>query len=1451
MDNILRIFKGVDENGNPKQPFPLDANGEPDGENNIISEFTYSAKRMSNAPSITCTFKYPICLDEQWDDTVYVEFKNEKFFINKTPTSSYSNTEALYKHDVTFVSERVVLENVYFFDVVSDDKGDYQPVTNSTSVPFFSTIDEFEKRLNYSLRYSGLQTVITDENGNTKIEGYKVILDGRADDDGYDELYNTGKLVTAQDKFFHDVLQEIYNTYEIPYYFVGKEIHIGFGSAQDIISEAPNTPFQYGIDNSLISITKHNTNDKIVNRIAGVGSSENIPYYYPNPTERGTVKPTFLEGGAITDEDIESWDSNTLISTIEPESEVTYSYKYRHGMGEIERAQCLNKNGEFVPLPSLMEIVGSHLYGTYPTQVEYEYSFEFGGNEYLVYRYTTVVRVGILCSYDGTFSLGFHTSVIVPEGFREPDRWDFVIRKINDSGEISVVDVVNFVITKTEPSILDSRYNDYLDKYSVLFTVNVGELKQTESCYIEILWSDYDAGLYNPDIYQQRYNMTTFILYTDTITDYEWKGKTKTSKNISDFGVVLKDEVLKDIEENPETYINTSFKVVQDKYIQPQPNLMPSIYRESDGKERFYNATNYPFLYEDGYTLRDDEELIEGYVHNKAYLDDEEEYIKFTNPYVKGKPYEHIENFEDIKPSIKGMTNYDGQPLDQFLEIAFDDNDNDEITEDNHFVHPYFFVKLPKYDGKSGFNLFDQKIEKSEMVISMTSGRCGACEFVIAVDADSQKNLVLLNDDGTLRRDQYGDVVCGRKGEVSAQDKQNDTINNEVWIALEKDEKTYGIAMPNAAYKYHPTTEDKFVILNIDLPESYITAAEERLKDALISCMEEKNNEKFTFSMKFSRIYLAENPDIVASLNENSKVWLKYNNDEPVLNVSSYSYKVKSGEPLPEITVELKDSVSIPKNVITNSINQAKNEILTRLSPANIVAQLTPYHVRKDIDDIVKGKTNFEQGLISWSTLLLGDSIQTNDFMSGINGGRGWAIDNYGNAELESVKIRSFMEVVEMLINKTSAQEGDTLFTDNDQIESVSYYYGDVDVDGDGNKDTLYYILTLKEKYEGYIHTQMYGNILKGTINTLAAKNAGVSDEFWLKNDYSDEDAVESDIAGNTYYTSWMRVVGTSTRNPNICGKNQIIVTLFSDIETPAGKNFVPCKLMNIARWGCIDYYTGDDKQIKESIERRQRLFYISNIDGRIVKLRKVNKPILEYYNYGTTIGILPEFVQEYTSINERLATTKDYLYAKGIVVEDLIKVTSKGDPIVNIVDRGQWEDNTEYFHNKYNEDTAQQETHDVWHYGLKWRCLQSQPVIIGDETTYHEPIWGSDYWQPIEGDMSLTMEFTSSNGYSFRRNAAWETTITPHIFFGSIEITENSKVTNWRWERKHEEKTGNSNDLDAHWNSLHNDINELHLTQDDMSIYWSSSNKMIFTCYAQVDDGSNNEVIVENQIIA
>lgn len=1428
MDNVLKLYK-IDENG-VKQPFP-------DAENNVISTFTYSAKRMGGAPTISCTFKYPTCLDNYWNENVIVHFREDTFFVRKTPTSSYSNTEALYSHEVTLVSERIILENVYFFDVVSDNNGDYQPVTNSTSVPFFGTIYEFEKRLNYSLRYSGLQTV--GEDGT--VEGYRVIVDPT--EQGTDTtLYEKGYLITAQDQFFANVLQESYNTYKIPYYFKGKEIHIGFGSLGDVITEDGNEPFEYGIDHSLLSIKKQNTNNKIVNRITGVGSADNIPYYYPNETEHGNLTVSFSDDTKIPSSSVNVYSKQKLASKINTSEEnyntkVEFGYLQKRGESRF-KVMYLNTDGTYKNSESYLE----------PSWIIYPYKENYTLNTH-TWTGSFRLNIDVNCTTTGQNSLVFSGCFI--DG----------LFTTTTKPQVSIF-YGNELRTTNPP--MNTVDDPAIATWS--FELDLGVLKEGEEKKINIEFDVLRSLPYAPE------KIPFYVSVLTKTTDgegvvYGWISDKYKSENINDFGIELDESVTKQIKNTPQEYLWTYFDVFLGNKIQPQPNLMPSIYRNSDGAERFYNAINNE--YDDG-------------ADNK---------ITFPKPYIEGHPSEHIENFDDIKPTIKGITNTEGKPFDQFLDIAYDKDDNDEQDAEGQYYHPYFFVKLPKYDGDSGFNLFDHAIDEGEMSISMTSGHCGACEFVIGVDDKEKENKVRVDKYGKLEYNAYGNVVCGRKEyadgvwkkqEADTQHEQNDTRNNEVWVALRKDFNTYGTLYPKKG-SIEPTTDDTFVILHIDMPQQYIEAAEKRLDDALIKYMLENNEEKFSFSMNMSRIYLANNPGIRDKINENSKVKIKYNGQEHTLYISSYTYKASGKDALPEITVELKDAVTIQKNAVENAVGQVKTDLLSTLNPQNIALQVMQYFIRKDVNDIAKGRITFQQGLTSLGRAIFGDSIQGENYVGGLDVGRGWSIDNNGNAEFESLRVRSLLEVVELVINRLQAQEGDMLFTDNDQIDYVSVYT---------SGEETSYILTLKEKYEGYIHTQAYGNILKGTINTLAAQHSGVTDDLWLKNDYSNTENLESDIAGNTYYTSWMRVVGTYKTEPTVCDVNQIRVVLYGDGDTPANKNFIPCELMTIARWGCIDYSEevevldnlkkeeglGDNVKpedakatISKSIERRQRLFSISNSDGRIVKLRKVNKPKLEYNNYGTTIGILPEFVQEYTSIKDRIDKPKDYLYAKGIVVEDLIKVTSKGDPIINYVDCGEWVDGSKvsepdepklgkgkYLHNAYNNDTAQWETHDVWHYGLKWRCLQSQPVELNRKKTYHKPTWSSDYWKPIEGDMSLTMEFTSSNGYSFRRNAAWETVITPHIFFGSLEITNyTQKVTILRWERKHEVETEDTKKIDAIWNNAHtntsmgDNVGTLKLnSQNDISPYWSSKNKMIFTCYAEVGDGSN-KVIVENQIIA
>ena len=232
-NNILKIYT------NGEQPFAVR------GEEVVVSSYRYQTTRMSVSPTITATIKHRYCLDDEWTGNEYINFRGERYYIKQIPTSSKANDDSRYVHELVFVSEREILKDVLFYDVVGDDESDNKYVSNSTKVYFFGTIHEYASRLNASLATRNLD--------------YSVVVDISVTND-------ESKEVSFEDKFISEVIQEVYNIYEIPFYFVGKVIH--FGEPQDKLSD---TIFEYGAKNSLLSVKKTNANKKIVTNITGHG----------------------------------------------------------------------------------------------------------------------------------------------------------------------------------------------------------------------------------------------------------------------------------------------------------------------------------------------------------------------------------------------------------------------------------------------------------------------------------------------------------------------------------------------------------------------------------------------------------------------------------------------------------------------------------------------------------------------------------------------------------------------------------------------------------------------------------------------------------------------------------------------------------------------------------------------------------------------------------------------------------------------------------------------------------------------------------------------------------------------------------------------------------------------------------------------------------------------------
>ena len=947
MERVIYLYKSDSLTSEVKEPFPSFGS-------NAIHEFKYTAQRMGSAPSITCTFRHDACIEEDWTlgGVVYAEFNGEKFILKKTPTYTYDNTSSLYKYDLTLVSERYILENVYFFDVVTSDGGDYRPISHGTSVPFFGTIYELATRINMSLRYSKLQVIGSDK----IVRGYSVVVDTY--EPQHAELFNTGYLIAVEDKFLINIIQESYNTFKIPYYFEGKTIHIGFGKSGDIITESDGSPFQYGIEHSLLSIKKQNTNNKIVNRISGIGSSDNIPYYYPNETERGDIALRFSNTN-ITDADVVKVDSNKLIKVIGIDKSVQL-VDNRKIIGKASVQASYRKSGEgYVDLKAILDTEKDFIRRfdiiSYITQKNVVVEGEKAN------KYSFILKLKVTAEQRGYYNIvisRFNNDEILSNGTAITFGELQVAKKVSDK-ELEVIEQGN-------------GYRCYNTTTTKTIEVDFGLMLEGEEREYRIYWSNscmtkkgsFQFQVDSDGNAKEQIHCSIKSRFQKNV--YDWKAGDNVSNNLEDFGISLTDSKKADIDANLGKYVGITITPYVKNYIYPQKNLMPSIYRETNGDERFYNA------------------------ENDKYFDEDGNDIFFPNEYVEGKPSEHIEKFDDIKPTIVGMTNSKGQRFDTFLDFAYDYNDSDEVDEAGKYIHPYFYAKLPKYDGEFGFNLFDHAIDESEMTISMTSGTCGACQWVIAVDKNLQQNRVQVDEDGNIKRDTNGNVLLG-----AAQDRQNDTKNYEVWIALRKEYSSFGVVMPNASYNYKPNVGDTFVILHIELPKAYILSAEKRLENSLIQYMKDNNEEKFSFSVSLSRIFLEENPTIRDRINENSMISIENYGKVYALYISSFTYNITKDAALPEITIDVKDSLSINSNAIENAVNNVKMNIVNLIEGIDFSKEIAAHYLNKETNDHVSGLPTFHNGLKSEGDINFGN------FAQGVSGA-GIYKDGNGNWHIES-----------------------------------------------------------------------------------------------------------------------------------------------------------------------------------------------------------------------------------------------------------------------------------------------------------------------------------------------------------------------------------------------------------------------------------------------------------------
>lgn len=362
--------------------------------------------------------------------------------------------------------------------------------------------------------------------------------------------------------------------------------------------------------------------------------------------------------------------------------------------------------------------------------------------------------------------------------------------------------------------------------------------------------------------------------------------------------------------------------------------------------------------------------------------------------------------------------------------------------------------------------------------------------------------------------------------------------------------------------------------------------------------------------------------------------------------------------------------------------------------------------------------------------------IKIGNFIAGQNGAQ---IDEAGNTEVESIYVRSWMKVRELIYNRLNALEGNTSFADVGTID-------DITIDSDGKTQAH-----IRMRWEGDFTAFQPGDVVYGYVNNLNNATEKEHCKSW----------------------AWIRSVDRAA--------NTLELAAYPDSETPAGKNYPMAVGMIITRWGnnieaTVETFVNPEYSAVitkrgegKYVNTRQSSFFISCEDGNIVELMGVNKPKLEAGNYGTILGKIPDgLLDEKTA--ELINKDQPYLFARGIIVQDLIRIGYEGVTTRTANYRGQWDAATAASATLYYRTTEGMYDTVTWK-GALWQCLASQNP---DEPSDTNGAWLKMTASPDDADeVKIWMLTPNANIVSVRR-----TEVRPEILTCSVTFCSSTQAT-------------------------------------------------------------------------
>lgn len=456
-----------------------------------------------------------------------------------------------------------------------------------------------------------------------------------------------------------------------------------------------------------------------------------------------------------------------------------------------------------------------------------------------------------------------------------------------------------------------------------------------------------------------------------------------------------------------------------------------------------------------------------------------------------------------------------------------------------------------------------------------------------------------------------------------------------------------------------PQAGDTYILTNIRMPDEYYPIAEEQYKQAVDSFLTEYSKDISIYSGDTDYIHVDKN-SVPLSLGQRVRLEDAQYFETGYLDTRITRIERKLGN-LSEASIDCSSAVSTSwKSSVDSTLNNleytlaqemADNVRLLKTGDMESPSDYTAFSSLRAIGTFLckdrPDRTNF--------------LLKFGNFIDSMIAGKGAGIYPDGRGQFERLEVRGSAVFKEVIYNRLNAQEGDTSYSENGVIESVT-------LESDGT-----YTLKLRKRWENDFTAFQEGDVVYGIVNNL--------------------------FSTGEYYTSWVRVL-----SKNIAA-NSISVLVYPDSEVPGGRNYPPTELMIITRRG---------NAINED---RQSYWYLSaTTDKCLVWLEGVTKPVLEQNNYYMILGRLPNLdLFDNLPVNYK----HSYIFARAGIFGELYRVDWQGLPVQELVDRGFWSAEVASSDNPYT--NTQERADTVWHYGCKWKCLMTGTA---DEPQYAAAGW-------------------------------------------------------------------------------------------------------------------------------